>query len=53
MFSVFVFILLYGFLYNLGKGAVKLSEAVIKASDQKSDFKFLYDLKVTRFTLFL
>lgn len=29
-----------------GKGAVALAEAVIRASSQKSDFKFLYDLKL-------
>mgnify|MGYP000985496000 CR=1 FL=1 len=30
-----------------GKGAVTLAEAVVKASEQKSDFKFLYPLNQT------
>ena len=31
-----------------GAGAVELAEAVSKASQQPSDFKFLYDLDVSR-----
>ena len=30
-----------------GKGAIKLAEAVVKAAEKKSDFKFLYPLEMT------
>lgn len=35
-----------------GAGAVKLAEAVEKAAGQSSNFKFLYDVKVTQTFLF-
>ena len=32
---------------SLGKGAVNLADAVLKAVEEPVDFKFLYDVKVS------
>ena len=38
---------------GVGKGAVRLADAVLRAVEELVEFKFLYDLKVSGIPLFI